>query len=104
MTIKRLVRAAAVVAVVAMGAANATTVTLSESGTNFLELRFTVPVQSPQHNALSIGVTSSGGPANPAYSAIASLFDGATLPAQSQTTSIGARYATTGSFFSPTRI
>lgn len=85
---------------IAMGSANAVSVTLSEGGINYLELEFTVPVQPPQHNALLINISTSTGPVSPPFSATASLYDGGTLLAQSQTSSIGERYATTGSFYS----
>ena len=76
---------------------NAANITLSENGLNFLEIQFSVPVQPAQHNALSIGVTNSSGSV---FSAVASLFDGGDLLANSLTSSLGERYATTGSSFS----
>ena len=81
---------------------NAAVITLSEGGLNFLEVQFTVPIQPDQHNALNIGVSFSSGPSSPPFSAIASLYDGGALLANSVTSSPGQRYATVGSAFSAT--
>ncbi|MBI5462304.1 MAG: hypothetical protein HY941_08985 [Gammaproteobacteria bacterium] len=87
-----------------VGAANAAAVTISAYGPDFLKLHFSVPVQPVHYNALCLAVGGSS-PANPPFSAIASLYDGESLLNIKQVSWPSACYGADGSDYSgPSKI